>query len=191
MSEDQVQSLEDSLEIFIPDSLQDFLTTDSASCRCEYYLSTAKHPEQSPIQMYGTELANRMALSSIYGGANLCNSEHFAFWNSDDLKSVFAFDAELNDYWQNAFIFAAVGNGDFLGLDCRENFIDPAVIYLDHEGEIRPPISNSLNDFLFNWQRLGYIGPAIWRIEKYFDSHGLLNWEIACDDQIKHERWTI
>ena len=86
---------------------------------------------------------------------------------------------------QNAFFFASIGNGDFLGLDCRKDYIDPPVVYLNHEGLVLPPISNNLNDFLFNWQRIGYIGPEIGIIENFFDSGGLLKWEIAGDQHIQ------
>ena len=97
LSESQIQSLEDALEIFIPDSLRDFLEMDSASCRCKYYMANAKRTETSLVPTSGTELQNQLALANMYGGAKICNSEHFATWNSDSLKSVFDFDKELSE----------------------------------------------------------------------------------------------
>ena len=179
---DEMDAIEELFEIPVPDSLREFLLNDSSSCKCRYYVSIPRRPTNLLLNLAGDQIANSLAAHNVYGGATICNSERFERWNSDDTKSAYE-DAGFEEVW-DTFIFSSLQNGDALGLNCSNDSIDPPVVYIDHEGCSNKQLAPTLNDFLYQWQRLGYIGPEYWMIEDFIDS-GMdgLNWQLGKDSE--------
>ncbi len=177
----QLCDLQSTLDSKIPDSLVDFLCTESSSCNCEYYLTFKHKPQASVIEAFGAENAVRISETNIYGGASLCQSEFFADWNSEGVLSWFDdIDEECAHLWRNTFIFKFIANGDWLGLFVEDDTTDPPVVYLDHESEIYRPIAPSLNHFLSEWEKLWYIGPEYWELQDFIDSDtGYINAKVG------------
>lgn len=78
-------------------------------------------------------------------------------------------------YWQTALPFIEIGNGDYvsLWLGTREGVRDdPSVIYLSHEDRSRW-LAPSFSGFLARWERLAYLGPEIWLLERFLTDGGL------------------
>jgi hypothetical protein len=100
----------------------------------------------------------------IYGGASLCDASQLQEYQlcCDDWAAAMK---EHGDYeseddlrlWNTCVPFAAVGNGDYLGLDVATNASEPPVAYLSHEGE-SSTLSLSFEQFLNDWEAMSYIG---------------------------------
>jgi hypothetical protein len=167
----QLQELQSTLTSTIPESLIEFLCTESASCNCEYYLTFKRAPTESAVALLGAEAAALFAETHVYGGASLCQSEFFAEWNSESVLGVFDdLDRECAELWRHAFIFKAIHNADFLGLYTGGGFVDPPVVYLNHEAEVHRPLAPSLAHFLGEWEKLHYIGPEIWELAPFINA---------------------
>ncbi len=67
-----------------------------------------------------------------------------------------------------------MNNGAYLGLDITEAKDNPPVIYLSHDDESFV-ISESFTDFLTHWERLCYIGPEVWILEKFRGENGYIS----------------
>lgn len=103
------------------------------------------------------EFAKRLMQVHVRGGPHICNSEELAEWNGVDSKLV-ADDLTgmASECWRHCFFFLAMTNGDYLGLDTREDPFDPPVVYVGHENEAFP-VSSSFDSFLIEWEKTYYL----------------------------------
>ncbi|MBA4032277.1 MAG: hypothetical protein C0478_15510 [Planctomyces sp.] len=184
LTRSQLQELQATLPCPIPDPIADFLLNESASCNCRYNLTFHRPPKQSVVELLGTDMAGMISAKNVYGGASLCQSEHFAEWNSESVRGsldgIGDIDPRCSALWRGSFIFAALDSGDFLALDMRGEQSVPPVVYLDHEAEIHRPLAPTLGCFLREWETLGYIGPEHWVLEEFIDLEtGYLNSQVG------------
>ncbi|MCC7423898.1 MAG: SMI1/KNR4 family protein [Planctomycetaceae bacterium] len=171
LSAAQLQALESSLAVRIPESLKHFLRTESAACCCRYNVSIHRPPTEVAVAVMGMELASQMSAMNYSGGASLSQCENFADWNPNPWWEGLEehLDRAMIEVWSESFAFMALDCGDFLGLHTAANADDPPVVYLDHEGEFHRPIAPSLQYFLDAWEKLFYIGPEIWKLKPFLD----------------------
>ena len=78
---------------------------------------------------------------------------------------------EVRAFLENAIAFMAVGNGDHLVIDMR----DDRVKYLSHDdpdamGVVLGP---DFDAFMDAWSRLGCVGPEIWQLRPFLGPEGL------------------
>ncbi len=95
----------------------------------------------------------------------------FREW-ADQLDAEEGFGPESAAMLRTSYPLAAIGNGDYLALNLETSKIDPAVVYLSHETDLEhapntTTVSDSLSEFLHEWERLGYPGPEIWLLTHF------------------------
>jgi hypothetical protein len=152
-------------QLVIPDVLLPLLEEEHEPYCCLYYWYIAPKRRSIADELWGG------GGERIYGCANLT-----------DITSVPEMVAGCRDWsrdwnepdatlWGRAFPWVAVGNGDYLGLDVQSNVADPPVVYLDHDGGGGSCIlAPCLEEFLYVWERLAYIGPIIGKLAPFRDS---------------------
>jgi SMI1 / KNR4 family (SUKH-1) len=76
----------------------------------------------------------------------------------------------------------SVGNGDYIALHVKAQKDDAAVVYVSHEALVSEespivPLARDIDQFLFNWERIGYLGPEIWLLDSFLENSasGLLD----------------
>ena len=71
-------------------------------------------------------------------------------------------DEKASLAWLNSLPLLDVGNGDMVGLDLSGGKHSNAVRYLCHEGQYFRPLSDSFEEFLIHWERIGYVSLDYW-----------------------------
>lgn len=167
--EQEIIGGQNGLRIGMPASVAEFLQKGSSKCDFSYRL-TIPEGKRDEFDLLEDEVS---------GGACLFGISDFAEYQNDCQQ--WATETWIADYpedkeqWLNSFPFVAIGNGDYLGLDVRQQQADPPVIYLSHD-DASEVISPSLKEFLLTWERLCYISPEIWVLRDYFDpASGMLS----------------
>jgi len=123
----------------------------------------------------------------IYGGVRVVAAELTDLQRSatEWLRDTWvAEDETQRAIWEGTLPFAALDNGDFLGLDVRMPAHDPPLIYLSHEDE-SIVLAPSFSTFLAEWARLCYLGPEIWLLEGFRDEGGFLEGESANAQELR------
>jgi hypothetical protein len=171
LSSDALDSLASSLRLPIPAALRAFLQNASGGFEFRYKWS----PTGSQAEAVGSALGGE---DCLWGRGEVCKASEFAGWLAD-CKSwaeetwVAEYPEDLA-FWTQSFPILRMGNGDFVGLDCRTTSDDPAVVYLSHDDESKI-IAESFTGFLSAWARVGYVGPESWMIERFLNDDGLLD----------------
>ncbi len=124
----------------IPDPLVQFYYTEASQCHLEYSLCVPDVDSCFWIVPY----------TEIKGGFEMC--EQWGNSISEDSK-------DAGDMWLNAVPFIHITCGDIIAFDMRVPTKNPPIVYLDHEGLSHPPIAASFAEFLFQWERICYVGP--------------------------------
>jgi hypothetical protein len=157
--------------LILPAALRRFLTEGSGTIDFRYVFE----PELDSSD--GDRLARLSPdQSSIYGGVRIVAAElpdlqrSAMEWARD---TWVAEDQGQQAIWACALPFAALDNGDFLALDVSTPE-DPPVIYLSHDDE-SIVLAPSFNGFLAAWERLCYLGPEIWLLERFRGEDGFLD----------------
>jgi hypothetical protein len=118
-------------------------------------------------------------VTTIYGGPCIGPADDIVGWAikchewGAQLAPQIGQDAA--GHWQTALPFIDVGNGDYVSLwlgTRGEVGDDPPVIYLSHEDRSRW-LAPSFSGFLFRWERLAYLGPEIWLLERFLTDGGI------------------
>jgi len=157
--------------LVLPAALRRFFTEGSGTIDFRYVFE----PESDSSD------ADRLARllpdqSSIYGGVCIAAAElpdlhrSATEWARD---TWVAEDKDQQTIWESALPFAGLDNGDFLAIDVSTPE-DPPVIYLSHDDE-SIVLSPSFNAFLAAWERLCYLGPEIWLLERFRGEDGFLD----------------
>ncbi len=145
-------------------------------CEEQFQYEFAQHIPQSLLEFYASASScfgftyEIDVNSRIYGGPDIIDADRI-----DDAR-VFCKNAaeihndvypETENKWENAFPLIYVCNGDLIALDCEEGNADPPVVYLCHDEEYHYSLADSLMAFLIEWQKIKFIGPEIWELEKW------------------------
>jgi hypothetical protein len=176
-----LQRLEATLPRLLPLPLRSFLLEGSANCACRYVWDPPAHLcEQLPEILDG----------GVYGGAELCNAEELVGYGRDchawAMETWVAESPDDQVLWLHATPFAALANGDYLGLDLSKQESDPPVVYLCHDDQ-SSLIAPNFASFLLAWETLCYIGPEIWLLDKFRDpGSGYLDSETPEAERLRH-----
>ncbi|HTY86544.1 MAG TPA: SMI1/KNR4 family protein [Candidatus Acidoferrum sp.] len=148
-----------------PQRIEDFLSTGSRACRFRYTWDLSAIPKEL-VQAAG------LGTNRIYGGVDLCVAKSFVKWTTDckawATDTWIAEDDEAREMWLESFPFAALRNGDYLGLRLGKE-PEPQVVYLSHD-DVSMVIAPSFAAFLTTWARLCYLGPEIWMLDGFRES---------------------
>ncbi len=161
LTRQDLDTWQESEKRIIPNSYSEFLQFGASSCQIAYVFN------------------GRNSGESIYGAIKFCSLDEI----SAVMESLIEFgewlceigQVEVGKVWQVAFPFSNLGNGDFLAFDLTSGVTDPPVIYLSHDEFVIRKLASSLSSFLTEWEKLNYLGPAIWKLEDFIDSSGLLS----------------
>ena len=89
--------------------------------------------------------------------------------------------------WKRTLPFIHVANGDTVGLHITDIPDSMPVVYLSHEEPAQVTVlSESLEQFLADWERLAYLGPEIWLLDHFLDHAQEGPTGIDCE---KADRW--
>jgi hypothetical protein len=154
---DRIRALSAGCPLQIPDALMNWYLS-VGSCHCTYFLDIpVAFEQQMKFALPDTKA------DTLWGGVDLIDLPDAAAMPNDcaEIASVFQEDGFSNDarLWANSFPFMREGSGDFIGLYVEDNTTDAPVVYLSHEGYgASQVISPSFEQFLGDWEGLGYIG---------------------------------
>jgi len=160
LEQTELQRLQMSITLPLPEALRQFWLTGSRHCACRYICRDAKGHAQlfgGPAFLDAQELPEHLLV---------CHD-----WAENTWISEYP---EEQRYWLNAIPFLHMDNGDYLGLDMSQGQEDPPVVYLSHD-EQTFVLARSFTAFLEQWQQLSYIGPESWMLEGLRNEEGLLD----------------
>ncbi len=156
ISEAEVKRVVEASPLPIPKPLVRFWTEASGNGYCRYWWKTpAKFQEQREFAF------PYWSLSHIWGGPEVIS--HTSILESSQFAKEQAtyFEEYPRDarFWGNSLPFIEVGNGDSVGFYVGEDAENPPMVYLCHEGGGGSSlIAENFDEFLQQWETLGYIG---------------------------------
>ncbi|MFC0019521.1 SMI1/KNR4 family protein [Roseibacillus persicicus] len=156
----------------IPNSLRELWTTGSEQINCPYAWTPLDGDQQRLERIFEGQ-------DSIYGGVRFNSSESIFPGNSgydqNDRDFEYTLGKEGLSLWCRSAVILDVGNGDCLGLDIKEDYDDPPVVYLVHDDDSSSVISKSFKKFLSDWAQLSFIGPEYWLLDYWIDQDGFID----------------
>ncbi len=177
-SEEQARGAELLLGFSLPASFRTALTGFAA--RFEFRWSLKRVPRKGwKALLKGTRnLAPWVEVpeqfDTVYSGHCLWNIDSLAALEKTRqvwVEKVFS-DPEkpFDRVWQNALLFAEIGNGDFLAVDRSAS--DGPVVYVCQEWSdlhgVR--LGSTFLDFIDRWSRIGFVGPEDWQLSCFVPS---------------------
>jgi hypothetical protein len=163
--------LAESLPLGLPTALRDLYATASAEARICYWWS----PPKRELAAIGKIFPHQR---SFYGGPKFCAAVDLKDLHEDIAGFAEIFEEQGGhataaiDVVRSAVPFIAVGNGDYVALHVTEGSPDFGVFYVSHDTDPREcspliSISGSIEQFLNDWERVGYIGPEAWLLQSF------------------------
>lgn len=155
----------------LPALLRDFYVTASAGGDCTFSWS----PDTKRLAAMAEILP-----PTIGGGPHFCSAEDLG----EHQQGLFGWADVFDDSGRNGPAAAqtvresvpliAVGNGDYVAWHATAAPHQPQVIYISHESDTETespivPFSNTGEEFMSVWERLGYLGPEIWLLYPFVE----------------------
>jgi len=181
-----VDALARRLDQPLPGAFRLFLKSGAAALHCRYTFehdSDDRAAAEAFHDLFPTQ-------SHIYGGACVGPANELPSFAQScaEWAKVFltAHDTDKADEWEEALPVTAIANGDYIALDgtTARDPDDPPVLYLSHDGE-NVQLADSFTAFLTTWERLCYLGPEIWLLDRFRDDDGLLDLDSRAVDQLR------
>jgi hypothetical protein len=169
----EAERLDKALPHGLPRAIHDFYVSASASAECTY----TWRPDGFHRGRLDEVLPDE---GEVYGGIAICpaarlqrEQEGFASF-AKILPELGRHGPAAAEVVQGCVPLIAVDNGDCLALHVAANPRQPPVLYLIHDADVDDespvvPISSSFEQFLGDWELLGYIGPDIWLLQPFLE----------------------
>lgn len=151
----EVDALAQSLSGGLPHSLRELYSQGASRCECTYHWTPRQEDLPGVFEVFPDEM-------SLGGGPAFMTWSEFRDelprWSSRNLDA-----ARIVSGWQRTIPFIHVANGDWVALQFDEVEGALPVVYLSHEDSDEPvkKLSASFDQFLADWEDLGYVGPEI------------------------------
>lgn len=157
----------------LPAFLRGYYLTASANANCCFHWS----PSESQLAALSEILPHQY---SIYAGPRFCAAAKL----EEEQQGLNGWAEVFDDYGgfgpitartlRESVPFIPIANGDQLVLHVKANPEKPPVIYVSHETDVETespliPVSESAEEFMTEWERLGYIGPEIWLLYPFIE----------------------
>jgi len=163
--------LEESLPLGLPAALRDFYSTASADARISYGWNPTKRELPVVSKIFPHQ-------NSFWGGPKLCAAADLRELHEDIAGFAEIFEEQGGhataaiDVVRSAIPFIAIGNGDYIALHVTQGSPNFGVFYISHDTDPREcspliSISGSIEQFLDDWERVGYIGPEAWLLQTF------------------------
>lgn len=163
----EMESVAQRMSLGLPDPLRRFYVEGAQRCKCTYVTAPETGDVTSifPYQSY------------LYGGARICDANEMPDYQRECEVWAEGFDEYFDErnandslLWHRSVPFMTVGNGDHVALDVGSSVSEPPVVYLCHDGEgCSTVIASSFDAFMETWEKLCYVGPAIWLLSDFLD----------------------
>ena len=177
----ELDRLEDLLPHGLPPVLRDLYGTASAAAGCQFRWS----PDKAPLAEMDRILPSQY---TVYGGPHFCSAgdlaehqESLTGW-ADVFDDFGGFGPATAQTLRESVPLVNVGNGDYVVFHTKANRGEASVVYVSHEaaaGIESPliPLAESGEQFMTEWESLGYLGPEIWLLYRFIEDSptGLLD----------------
>jgi hypothetical protein len=181
-----VDALARRLDQPLPSAFRLFLKSGAAALNCRYTF------ECDPNDRAAVDAARELFVLApcICGGACIGPASELPRFAQSCAEQAKVFlidhDSDKADEWEEALPVLAIANGDYIALEGNtiKDPDDPPVLYLSHDGE-NVQLADSFTAFLTTWERLCYLGPEIWLLDRFRDYDGLLVPDSPAVDQLR------
>jgi hypothetical protein len=157
----------------LPAFLRNYYLTASANAHCCFHWS----PDEPRLAAMSEILPHQY---SIYAGPKICAAAKL----EEEQNGLIAWAEVFDDFGgfgpvtartlRESVPFIPIANGDQLVLHVKANPEKPPLIYVSHDTDMETespliPISDSAEEFMTAWERIGYIGPEIWLLYPFIE----------------------
>ena len=170
----EIEVIEESLDRPIPTPLRTLYLKGAASLDCQY--------SWSPGPEYCTRIESLWSHEEdFFGGARWISLQELpdycgglGGWDGCQIIDEAGETTEAKHICRNAFPVIAVESGDYIALDMTKDLEDSPVVYLSLDPHSPPvlPLASSLEQFLLDWESIGYVGPEIWLLYAFLGRDG-------------------
>ncbi len=165
---DEADGLAERLPFGLPAPLRELYIDGAARCRCRYYWTPGEDYLPQVQEVFPHEM-------SFYGGpefipwTDLRDAHGIHTWWEGADDDVTDEQANAREVWRHTVPFINVGNGDCVALHVNDDPESLPVVYLCHDDPDSPVtnLSESLDQFLSDWEALCYVGPEIWLLNAF------------------------
>lgn len=164
LTQEELEQIKTDVQKALPEELCRFWLEGSRCCSFRYVIERNVASYENDDTLYGGV--------SFFDPAELTGHIESCLDGAEGAEDV----PDQMPFWKNSIPFAALDNGDYLGVLVTDDEVKQPVVCLSHDDE-SSILAPSFSSFLLTWERLCYIGPEIWVIEKYLDDKGLLDAE--------------
>lgn len=170
----EAKCLDTALPLGLPQILRDFYLTASASVECTYNWE----PDGDCVGLLEQVLPSAQ---SVYGGPHLCSalelpqSQQQLFSFAEVMDELGRFGPAAAAVMRGSVPLIEIANGDYMILHLKAQGHDSQVVYVSHEADADvespiTPISSTGEQFMVDWERIGYLGPEIWLLDAFLEA---------------------
>jgi hypothetical protein len=169
----EADELAKTLPLGLPLPLRELYTKGAAKCLCRYNWT----PDDPRLIKVHSVIPHQR---SFYGGPEFIPcTELFdahgmhSWWDGQD-DQLTESQMQAVEVWRHSVPFIHVGNGDHVALHVTGAADEMPVVYLCHDDPETPVtwLSPSFDQFLADWEALGYLGPEIWLLDAFLGNGG-------------------
>ena len=168
ISASELAILQNTLPTRIPPPFAEFLTKASSALSCYYSIATYREPTEVAKNHFAAH--SDLMQERINGGPtffnidNLTDGIQLCVDGADGLSDIWP---DCSAKWLSAFPLIDIGNGDMIAFDVPSHPDNPPIVYLSHDENVVRTIAPDFTSFLFEWEKINYIGLEIWNLEEW------------------------